>query len=194
MLQQLRRYLDGIRYRFPARLFPVLGRFMLKYATREAVQKLSKCGPIKVLVDNTVLDVAVTHETKWITTDVMQIGDHEHHSGHLARVPVHAINNDSDRYRETTFLTGLTHLAKLGHIAFFTSAELKDEQFRQPMGRYRGYGLFDRSLFASLPMPSLDGSYLRRLAREVPFFQAQVSNNQPASALAAISCLMNCTQ
>lgn len=157
MLNYLKKRFDRLRYQIPARLFPPLGRLMLKYATKEAIKRLSDSGPVKILVDNTVLDVAITHETKWITTDVQLVQGYEHRSGHLARVPVHSTGNVSDRYIEATYLTSLAHVARLGHIALYTSAELQDEQFRQPMGRYRGYGLFDRSLFSGLRVPSLDG-------------------------------------
>lgn len=106
MFQRLEKWKDRLRYQLPARLFPSLARLMLNYATKGASKALSESGPIKILLDDTVLDVAITHETKWITTSVQQIGGYEHLSGHLARVPVHGIDNDSDRYREATFLTG----------------------------------------------------------------------------------------
>jgi hypothetical protein len=119
--------------------------------------------PLKVLVDNTVLDVAITHETRWITTNVQKIGDYVHHAGYQARVPVYSIKNKSERHRQASFLAGLIHLSKLKLIHFYTSAELSDERFRQPIGRFKGYGLFDRSLFGRANLPSIDGSVMPTL-------------------------------
>ena len=133
---------------FRRQWFPKLAELCLKYATKEARANLSANGPLRILVDNTVLGVAVTHESKWITT---QSG------GYLARVPVHSPRNQSNAYIQCTYLTGLTYLAELGLIEFFLSAELKDEQFRQPIGRFRGYGIFDHSLFSNLTLKSIDG-------------------------------------
>ena len=157
MRSRVEKFVSRLRYQLPARLFPKLARISLKYATRQARRTLSAEHPLKILLDNTVLDIAVTHETKWITTDVQTIGDYVHHAGHLARVPVYGFKNTSERHKQATYLPGLSHLASLGLAKLFTSAELKDEQFRQPMGRYRGYGLFDRSLFADVEIVSVDG-------------------------------------
>ncbi|TXC64529.1 hypothetical protein FRZ32_13230 [Sphingosinicella ginsenosidimutans] len=113
--------------------------------------------PLRVLLDNTVFDLAVTHETRWITTGISNWGNQPMATGYAARVPVYGRKNKSERYRQVTYLTGLTHLARLGLIEFCKSAELSDEQFRQPMGRFRGYGYFDYSLLSGIKIESVDG-------------------------------------
>ncbi|WP_434404408.1 hypothetical protein [Sphingobium sp. DN12] len=62
------------------------------------------------------------------------------------------------KYRNVTFLTGIAHLARLGALELCQSAELDDELFRQPVGRYKGYGYFDYSLFSGINIRSVDGS------------------------------------
>lgn len=42
-------------------------------------------------------------------------------------------------------------------MEFCTSAELQDELYRQPSGRFRGYGSFDHSLLSRITMESVDG-------------------------------------
>ncbi len=84
-------------------------------------------------------------------------GVHPVATGYQARVCVHSSDNKSDRYRQSTFLTGIAHMARLGVIELCKSAELDDEQFRQPPGRFRGYGYFDYSLFSGIEMKSVDG-------------------------------------
>jgi hypothetical protein len=104
--------------------------------------------PLGVLVDNTIFDIAVTHEGKWISHS---------HGGYVARVPVYGRSNTTERHRQASYLTGLAHLAQIGSVSLHQSAELEDEQFRQPSGRYRGYGYCDYSLFQGLKIESIDG-------------------------------------
>lgn len=147
MLLQLAR-LRTLPERLRFRLMPRVARFALDQATRGARPTLSAERPLSVLVDNTVLDIAVTHEGKWIT----------HSRGaYVARVPVYGRGNTSDRHRQASYLTGIAHLTRLGLMRLHQSAELQEEQFRQPSGRYRGYGYADYSLFQDLKMESIDG-------------------------------------
>lgn len=127
---------------------PQVARVALDLATRGSRKTLSAERPLGVLVDNTVLDIAVTHEGKWITHS---------RGGHIARVPVYGRGNTSDRHRQASYLTGIAHLTRLGFLRLHQSAELLEEQFRQPSGRYRGYGYSDYSLFQGLQMESIDG-------------------------------------
>lgn len=127
---------------------PHVARLAMNQATRNARRTLSAETPLAVLVDNTVLDIAVTHEGKWVMHS---------RGGYIARVPVYGRKNTSQRHRQASYLAGLAHLARLGLARLHQSAELEDEQFRQPSGRYRGYGYVDYSLFQDLKIESIDG-------------------------------------
>lgn len=143
-LNRLRAIPETLRFR----LMPYIARIALDRATREARQTLGANTPLGVLVDNTILDVAVTHEGKWILHS---------RGGYEARVPVYGRHNTTERHRQASYLTSIAHLAHIGSVRLYQSAELKDEQFRQPSGRYRGYGYSDYSLFQGLNIESVDG-------------------------------------
>lgn len=130
---------------------------MTHNSTFRARQRLKKDGPIAVLVDNMVLDRSVTHETAWISTGVKKWGPLDVQTGYQARIAVHPADGTSEEYRNIQFLPGIAHLARKGYISLKTSAELRDEQFRQPIGRFSGYGYFDYSLFSDVTMESVDG-------------------------------------
>ena len=127
---------------------PRVARLVLDHATQSARRTLKKQAPLTLLIDNTVLDIAVTHENKWVTHS---------RGGYIARVPVYGRKNTSERHRQSSYLTGIAHLARLGLVRLHQSAELENEQFRQPSGRYRGYGYCDYSLFQDLKLDSIDG-------------------------------------
>lgn len=148
------RYLpERLRRRYAPRvLVSILGA-----ATWRARRRLGQGPAVSILIDNTVLGHAVTHETAWISTGVSEWGPDTVGTGYAARVPVHSAQNRSEIYRNLTYLTGLAHLARRGHVRFATSAELRDETFRQPQGRFRrGYGYFDYSLFNDIPVETVD--------------------------------------
>jgi hypothetical protein len=124
----------------------------------EAKLYLRKHGPITVLLDNSVLGHGVTHVSVWVDTGESTSGDAiPVRTGYAARVPVHASNNDSRVYAEITYLVGLAELAQAGLVKFVTSAELQAEANRHPIGRFKGYGYDDASLFDGLEIPSIDG-------------------------------------
>lgn len=148
--------LRRLRARYQRRFLPWLGELAVKASTKRAEKTLAASGPISVLVDVTVLRHAVTHETAWVSAARDALGPMDG-PGYAARVPVHAPRSDSEDYRNIKFLAGVAHLAKLGHVKLYTSGELRDETFRQPVGRYKGYGYFDLSLFAEVKLESIDG-------------------------------------
>lgn len=143
-LARLRTLPETLRFR----LMPRVARFALDRATRTARSALSPEAPLGVLIDNTVLDIAVTHEGKWIIHS---------RGGYVARVPVYGRKNISERHLQASYLTGIAHLGRLGSVRLHQSAELQEEQFRQPSGRYRGYGYADYSLFEGMKIESIDG-------------------------------------
>jgi hypothetical protein len=128
--------------------------------TLEARSHLEQNGRRAVLVDSSVLFHGVTHETAWISTGHARVGKIGFDTGYAARVPVHAENCDAEVFPHVRFLPGITHLARTGHLRLCTSAELMAEQFRQPIGRFHGYGYDDLNLFTGLKMDSVDGRHL----------------------------------
>lgn len=122
---------------------------------------LKRNQPLRILVDSSVLFHGVTHESGWISTgSVMWGGKIEVPTGYLARIPIHAPNSEARLYTEVQFLAGIAHLARLGYLTLCSSAEIKAEQFRQPMGRFQGYGYADHNVFAGLKLGSVDGFHL----------------------------------
>ncbi len=147
MFRFYRRFL-ALPERFRFKLIPLIARGLLQYATHKTRKNAAGKEIATILVDNTVLDLAVTHEGKWIQHS---------RGGYVARVPVYGRKNSSERHKQASYLTSLTHLARSGIIKFFQSAELEEEKFRQPAGRYRGYGYVDYSLFQGLEIEPIDG-------------------------------------
>lgn len=136
------------------------GRFEVARSTMRARRYLKKNGPLSVLVDSSVLGCAITHETAWISTGTKKWGPHDFEAGYAARIPVEAPGTDWRVYEEIRYLPGIANLAKAGLLKLHTSAELVAERFRQPAGRYSGYGYYDHNLFRGLNFESLDGFVL----------------------------------
>ena len=63
-MKRLRGMIEHLRYRYAPRIVD----YVVKLSTSKAAARLRASGPLGVLVDNTVLDHAVTHETAWIPT------------------------------------------------------------------------------------------------------------------------------
>jgi hypothetical protein len=156
LFQRWRAYTERLRFKYA----PRVANWLVARSTDRARAKLAPLGRIKVLVDNTVLYHAVTHETAWVSTGPKMWGPQEIDTGYLARIPVHDADSKSREYRNVRFLAGIAHLCQSGCLDLCTSAELQDEQFRQPSGRYCGYGHFDHSLFSGLEIESIDGLVL----------------------------------
>jgi hypothetical protein len=89
----------------------------------------------RILIDNTVVGHAVTHETGWIDTGrKMWGGKIPIDTGFSARIPVHSETDNSDAARSVRFLPAIASLAHQGVVTLFTSPELGDEQMTQPIG------------------------------------------------------------
>jgi hypothetical protein len=130
---------------------------MLVAATTVPAQKTLRQKPLRVLVDNSTIGKSITYETGWVSTGPKKWGNQDIETGYAARVSVYGPQSDSSDYQNVLFIPGLAHLARKGFLELYTSAELQDEQFRQPSGRFRGYGSFDYSLLRDIPLKSLDG-------------------------------------
>ena len=133
-----------------------LADLFVSMATFEAARKLRKSGPITVLIDNSTIAHGVTHETAWISTGTKMWGNIPFESGYSARIPVHSHTNDSNNYREITYLIGLAHLARLGLIKLVRSKELHAESIRHPSGMFAGYGWHDLSVFKGIGIGNLN--------------------------------------
>lgn len=151
--QRWQNLMEHLRFTYAPRVVD----WLLDKSTLRAQSVLRKRGGLGILIDNTVLYHAVTHETGWVSTGNSNWGPHEIDTGYAARIPVHPADVESREYRNVCYFGGLAHLARLGLLTIFTSAELQDEQSRQPSGRYRGYGYFDHSLFGTTTIESVDG-------------------------------------
>lgn len=135
---------------------PPVVDYLVDLSTAKAKRKLKKTT-MNVLVDNSVLSCGITHETAQISTGTKKWGNIDVDTGYVARVSVHSLKSESRELTHLKYLPGLVSLAKNGHLKLFTSAELADEQFRQPMGRYSGYGSFDYNIFSRVKIESVDG-------------------------------------
>lgn len=146
-------YVEHLRFRYG----PRAANWLIHLSTYRARRDLKVTGPIGVLVDNTVLDHATTHETAWVSTGKKQWGDQTIQTGYAARIPVHAADSPAREYEHIRYLPGLISLQRAGCVTLHSSAELQSEQFYQPTGRFRGYGYSDYNLFSGTPLESIDG-------------------------------------
>jgi hypothetical protein len=142
--------------RFKFKHGPSAAEQVLSLSTYLARLRLRRSEPLSILVDNTVLFHSVTHETAWVPPGTAKWGPHEIETGYAARIPVRPQDSTSREYRNIRYLAGIAHLARLGWLPLRTSGELQVEQFKQPVGRFRGYGCYDNSLFADIRMERID--------------------------------------
>lgn len=137
-----------------------LSSLLLPLATFQARLSLKARQPLSILIDSSVLGHAVIHETGWISTGTKKWGHIDVDTGYMARIPVHSPDNDSRTYNEVRYLAPIAHLHRNSNIKLVTSAELFAEQFRQPMGRFAGYGWADYHVFKGAHFDSVDGLHL----------------------------------
>jgi len=140
-----------LRYRF----LPGVVDSLTIIATLESSKKLKAANVERILIDNTVLAHGVTHETASVDTGKARWGDIEIDTRYAARIPVHADRDDTDAARSIRYLPGIASLARRGHLKLATSNELQDKQLTQPAGRFRGYGLYDFSVFSDIKFESI---------------------------------------
>lgn len=140
-------HLSELKNKFKYRLLPKIMDKLTFWSTHKSRKILDEKNIKSILIDNTILFHSVTHETAWISAGKKTWGDTEIDTGGLARIPVHHENDKSREYKSIQFLPSLISLAKNNYITLCLSDELKDEQLTQPSGRFKGYGMFDHSLF-----------------------------------------------
>lgn len=133
--------------KFRFKVWPSFINVLTQVSTLCAQIKLSRQRVKSLLIDNTVLFHAVTHETAWVATGDKLWGEIPIEKGCLARIPVHSKGCQSREYNSIKYLPAIISLARRRKVQLCLSSELKDEQFTQPVGRFNGYGYFDYSLF-----------------------------------------------
>jgi hypothetical protein len=171
---------------------PAMVKLLVSWSTFQARERLPIDPPLAILVDNSVLGHAVTHESGWVPTGPKMWGPHEIDTGYMARIPVHTEENKTEIYRNTTYLSGIAHLGKTGRVRLCTSAELLDETWRKPSGMFLGYGYFDFSLFRDLQLECVDrleGSWI--LAPNGPSLQEQQQHRIRSSDDPLFKALLN---
>jgi hypothetical protein len=153
--------LKAKRRQWKARYHRWLASLLMPLSTAQARLSINKKNPLGILVDSSVLGHGVTHASGWVSTGTVKWGGQiDVDTGYLARVPVHAADNDGRTYNEVKYLASIAHLHRTGHIKLLSSAELFAEQFRQPAGRFRGYGWADFSVFKGVRFESVDGHHI----------------------------------
>ncbi len=152
-------YLSRLKQRLLHRFLPSVVDWLTWLATFEARRRLKKMPRIRLLVDNSVLAHAVTHETATISTGVeLWGGVVPFDTGYSARIPVHLVDDATETYKNICFIPGIAYLARKGLIDLCQSAELRAETYYQPVGRFKGYGYLDYSLLSGVHMDSVDGT------------------------------------
>lgn len=150
--------------------------WLLQLSTHRARSRLTRSGPVMVLIDNSVLGYRRTHKT---VTDMQKINwppGSELGEVSITDQDLIDITTDiegDDVRRNIKYLPGIAHLACLGFLRLRTSQELLSEQNHQPIGRFQGKkGWFDRSLFEGINIESVDGY-------DVPDFDSKHFLNNP---------------
>jgi len=145
----------GLKSKFRFQLLPQVVDFVTSIAMTEASRRLKATNVRRILIDNTVLAHSVTHETSWVDTGKAHWGDIEIDTGYAARIPVHDDRDVREAAKSVRYLPGIANLARRGVIVLATSHEIQDEQWTQPSGRFRGYGLYDFSLFGNVKLETI---------------------------------------
>lgn len=141
-----------LKQKFQYKLLPKIVDKYIEFRNSCIEKNLRKLKVTSILVDNTVLFHGVTHETAWISNGRKKWGDTTIDTGYLSRIPVHRNGCEDREFSSIKYLPSIVDLARRGVFELCLSDELKDEQLTQPMGRFQGFGVFDRSLFKVLDM------------------------------------------
>ena len=155
-----RRMVDRLRQRLidvlPQEYRERLVNWCLQLSTYQARRRLTTTGAIKVLVDNSVLGNANTHETVEIAQKINWPP-----GGQPGEVPVSyrtPREYDDGMYEHICYLPGIAHLARAGLLELKTSCELLNEREHQPIGRFLGKRtVFSYDIFDGIKLESVDG-------------------------------------
>lgn len=156
-MERCRRVVRNAKSRALYNYLPKAVDWAVRVAASSARKRILEQNASRVLVDNTVIGHAVTHETAWIDTGrQMWGGKVPIDTGFAARIPVHREDDDSDAVRSVRFLPAIASLARQGALTLYSSPELMDERLTQPIGRFSGYGYYDYSVFSGIRFEHLD--------------------------------------
>ncbi len=152
----VRRTVNELSHKSRARL----ANYCLRLSTYRTRGRLAHSDPVKLLIDNSVLAHAITHETVGVTQAVNWPPERASSEVIVTRrVPVDIRRKYGKKvYNSVQYLPAISHLSRCGVFQLFTSSELHVEQEHQPIGRYKGNkGWLDWWLFDGIEIPSVDG-------------------------------------
>lgn len=188
LINRIRNLPERLRFTYG----PPMAKRLVHWSTFQTRRKLPANPPLSILIDNSILGNAITHESAWISTGPKMWGPHRIDSGYMARVPVHSGENATEIHRNAIYLSGIAHLGKTGRLRLCTSAELRDETWRKPTGMFRGYGYFDYSIFGDVRLECIDkleGGWM--LAAGGPSLEEQQHHRINSSKDALFEALLN---
>ena len=168
--QLKQRLIDSLPYAYRKKYV----NWRLQRSTREARRLLTGSARISVLIDNSTLRYARTHETVSIKQQLnWPPGSQPSEVSVLCRAPKIFGAEHRDINENIPYLPGIAYLARIGMLKLMTSRELKSEQNHHPIGAIRGrMGWFDYWLFESIDIESVDGY-------EAPNFDLEDFRNKP---------------
>ena len=131
----------------------------LQRSTREARRWLTRFGQISVLIDNSTLRYARTHETVSVKQPLnWPPGSQPSEIFVLCRAPKIFGPEHRNINENIPYLPGIAYLARIGTLKLMTSRELKSEQNHHPIGAVQGHmGWFDYWIFEGIDIESIDG-------------------------------------
>lgn len=170
MRQLTRRLIDNLPHARRAKYV----EWRLRRSTREARRWLTGCTRINLLIDNSTLRYARTHETISIKQRLIwPPGGESSEISIPFRVPRVYEKGHKGVNENIPYLPGIAFLARIGMLKLVTSRELKSEQLHHPIGAAQGHvGWFDYWLFEGIDIESIDGY-------ESPNFDLEYFRNNP---------------
>lgn len=145
-----------IKLWFYYNVVPKIVDYIVRLSVVFPAKNINKKNANRILLDSNIYDAAIIMETAWVGTKIKNWGDiDEVNTGYAARIPVHDDSDKSKTANSIKYLPGIIALARKQAINLFDSNELKDERFTQPVGRFKGYGLYDYSLFENVKIEML---------------------------------------
>ncbi|TCQ82006.1 hypothetical protein EDF68_101389 [Ochrobactrum sp. BH3] len=150
------RCLSGLRNRFEYNILPKFVDGLVNLSIFFPARNIKSKNAHKILIDNSVLGYAITHETGWINTGKVKWGGEiDIDTGYAARIPVYDDNDLSPTYQSVQYIPAIAGLARKKIIQLFDSSELADERLTQPGGRFSGYETFDYSLLSGIQIQTI---------------------------------------
>ncbi len=153
---------------------PPLVDWSVNKMNSQARQKILAADARRILIDNTIHAHAVTHETARVHTGTQYFGPHPFESFYTARIPVHDENDTSEETRSVRYLPAIATLARKRTLTLCTSSELEDEKWTNPIGRFKGYGMYDFSLLTDVEFERIiDPTYTMSIGYGHPSLEVQ---------------------